>query len=102
MDCPCLPPLALAVKCSWITPATETNRSRAPASRQHSERIRSTLAQLAVKCPSATARSTAGGTPGRFELDREPRMHVMEEQSKENSKMHQSQTITTEYGELHF
>jgi len=62
-----------------MTPATETHRSKAPASRWPSERARSTLAQLAVKRPSATARSTAGGTPGRFERDREPRMHVMEE-----------------------
>jgi len=54
-----------------MTPATETNSSRASASRRPLERARSTLAQLTVKCPSAMARSTAGVTPGHFERDRE-------------------------------
>ena len=44
----------------------------------------------------------ARGTPGRLERDREPRMHIMEERSKENPKLQRSQPITTEYGELHF
>jgi len=51
--------------------------------------------------PSATARSTAGGTQGRLDLERDPPMHITEERSKENPKLQWSQPITTEYGELH-
>ena len=40
--------------------------------------------------PSATARSIAGGTVGRLELDREPQMHIIEERSNENPKLHRS------------
>jgi len=63
-----------------MTPATETNRTRTPAFRRPSERARSTLAQLAVKhVPLSNARQDLllGGTPGHFERDRKPQMHVI-------------------------
>jgi len=52
--------------------------------------------------PSATARSTAGGTQGCLDLECDPLMHIIEECSKENPKLQWSQPITTEYRELHF
>jgi len=60
------------------------------------------LVQWAGRCPSATARSTAGGTQRYLDLERDPLMHIIEERSKENPKLQRSQPITTEYGELHF
>jgi len=58
--------------------------------------------QWAGRCPSAIARSTAGGIKGCLDLEHAPLMHIVEECSKENPKLQQSQPITTEYGELHF
>jgi len=55
--------------------------------------------QWAGRCPSATARSTARGKQGCLDLERDPLMHIIEERSKENSKLQQSQPITTKYGE---
>ena len=55
--------------------------------------------QWAGRCPSATARSTAGGTHGHLDLERDPLMYITEEWSKENPKLQRSQPITTEYGE---
>jgi len=61
------------------------------------------LVQWAGRCPSATARSTTGGTKGYLDLERhDPLMHIIEKCSKENPKLQRSQPITTEYGELHF
>ena len=52
------------------------------------------------RCPSATARSTAGGTQGCLDLELGPLIHIIEEHSKESPKLQRSQPITTEYGEL--
>ena len=54
------------------------------------------------RCPSATARSTVGGTQGHLDLERDPLIHVIEERNKENPKLQRSQPIITEYGELYF
>jgi len=43
--------------------------------------------QWAGRCPSATGRSTAGGTQGCLDLERDPLMHIIEERSKENPKL---------------
>ena len=44
-----------------------------------------------VDTPLQTVRSIAGGTPWCLERDREPWMHMMEEQSKESPKLQWSQ-----------
>ena len=55
------------------------------------------------KWPSATARSTAAGTPvpGLPALDRDPQRHIKEERSKENSRKQWSHSIITEYGKFY-
>ena len=54
-----------------------------------------------AKWPSATTRSTAAGTPGLPELEREPRRHISEERSKEKPSEQRSQPMIKEYGEFH-
>ena len=49
-----------------------------------------------------TLRSTAEGTAGLSNLDRDPRRHIREERSKENPREQRSHPITKEYGEFHF
>ena len=78
------------------------SRARCTALANHPQHTTESLKNYTDTRPSATARSIAGGTVGRLELDREPRMHIFEERSKENPKLHRSQPITTEYGVLHF
>ena len=51
---------------------------------------------LVARRPSATTRSTAAGTPGLPELEREPRRHINEECSREKLREHRSQPIIRE------
>ena len=42
------------------------------------------------RCPSATTRSTDGGTQGCLDLERDPLIHIIEEHSKENPRLQQA------------
>ena len=52
-------------------------------------------------CPSATARSTAGGTQGRLDLEHDPQIHITEERSRRTPNYSKA-CPQPEYGELHF
>ena len=42
------------------------------------------------RCLLSTARSTGGGTQRGLDLERDPLMHITEEHSKENPKLHEA------------
>jgi len=46
--------------------------------------------QWVGRCPSATARSTVGGTKGCLDLECDPLMHIIEKCCKENPKLQQN------------
>jgi len=60
---------------------TKTEKKKKKTSRK--EAYSMLRVQWAGRCPSATARSTAGGTQGCLDLEHDPAlMHIIEERSK--------------------